>query len=136
MPTGDPPLAPAGDAVVREHEDRLRVDLPRDFLAVAQHRQGAAPHPAKVTLPDGSATAVARLLHFGEGFGNIVTRGFPLEGVLDKGVIPFAEDVGGDVFCFSFREDYDRPPVVFWTVDHGAVRLADDFTAFVAMLHD
>ncbi|MDL5156327.1 SMI1/KNR4 family protein [Actinomycetospora termitidis] len=130
------PLAPATDAEVREHEDALRVDLPRDFLAVAQHRQGASPVPARVTLPNGFGTAVGSLLHFADGFHNIVTRRFPLEGVLEKGVIPFAEDIGGDVYCFSYREDYDHPPVVFWSVDDGAVRLAPDFTAFVAMLHD
>lgn len=132
----DTALPAATDAEVREHEDALRVDLPRDFLAVAQRLQGARPVPAAVDLPDGATTAVARLLHFAEGFGNIVTRRFPVEGVLDKGVIPFAEDVGGDLFCFSYRDDYDAPPIVFWDVDRGAVPLAPDFTAFTALLHE
>jgi hypothetical protein len=130
------PRPAATDAAVREHEDALRVDLPRDFLAVAQPRQGASPVPAGVTLPDGSVTAVGALLHFAEGFRNIVARRFPLADVLEKGVIPFAEDIGGDVFCFSYRDDHDHPPVVFWSVDTGPVRLAPSFTAFVATLHD
>lgn len=127
-------LPPASDAVVREHEDALRVDLPRDFLAVAQYRQGASPVPAAVTLPNGFVTAVDQLLHFEDGFNNIVTRRFPLESVLEKGVIPFAEDIGGDVYCFSYRDDHDHPPVVFWSVDWGTLPLASSFTTFVDSL--
>ncbi|GAA4908553.1 SMI1/KNR4 family protein SUKH-1 [Actinomycetospora succinea] len=129
-------LPPATDADVRAHEDALRVDLPSDFLAVAQRLQGARPVPAAVGLTNGAGTAVARLLHFAEGFGNIVTRRFPVEEVLDKGVIPFAEDIGGDLFCFSYRTDFDAPPVVFWDVDGGAAPLAPTFTAFVDLLHE
>ena len=132
----DTPFLPASDDVVRAHEDVLRVDLPRDFLAIAQRRQGASPEPAGVTLPNGFVTAVDQLLHFEEGFRNIVTRRFPLETVLDKGVIPFADDIGGGVYCFSYRDDYDRPPVVFWSVGWGALPLAPSFTAFLDTLHD
>ena len=132
----DDPLPPATDAEVREHELALRVPLPADFLAVAQYRQGARPVPNGVDLPHGFTTGVGELLSFAEGFGSIVTRGFPLEGVLDKGVIPFAEDVAGDVFCFSYRADFDRPPVVHWSVDWGASTLAPSFTAFVGLLRD
>ena len=34
---------PASDAAVRQAQDELEVDLPADFLAVAQVHQGAAP---------------------------------------------------------------------------------------------
>lgn len=128
----------ASETAVRDAERALRVRLPIDFLAVAREHQGAAPAPAKVTLPDGSVTGVAHLLHFEDepGFTNIVARRFPVAEVLDKGIIPFAEDVGGDLFCFNYRQDPERPSVVYWSVDTGAVPLASDFTAFVAALHD
>ena len=126
---------PAPDSAVREAERVLRVRLPGDFLAVAAVHQGATPAPAKFDLPDGSISAVAHLLHFEPGFGNIVTRRFPVEPVLEKGIIPFAEDVGGDLLCFNYRNTPDNPSVVFWSVDGGSVELAPSFTVFVDALH-
>ena len=132
----DPPVA--DDAAVREAERALRVRLPPEFLAIARTRQGSRPAPGAVTLPDGSVTAVKNLLHFEEepGIRNIVHRRFPVMSVLAKGIIPFAEDIGDDLFCFNYRKDPYHPSVVFWSVDTGSVHLADDFDAFVAMLHD
>lgn len=130
--------SPPADAVVRQAEDELRVDLPADFLAVARACQGARPQPGGVTLPDGSVTAVDCLLHFEDApfTTNILAAGFPYEGILPKGVIPFARDIGGDVYCFNYRDDYDRPSVVYWSADTGMVPLAASFTEFVASLHD
>ncbi len=50
-------------------------------------------------------------------------------------VIPFAEDIGGDLFCFDYRRDPAYPSVVFWSVDTGSVPLADSFTAFLDTLY-
>ena len=129
---------PASAEAVKQAERVLRVPLPADFLAVARVRQGAAPVPNEITLPDGSVTGVQHLLHFEEkpGMQNIVARRFPVEGVLPKGVIPFAEDIGGDLFCFNYREDYDAPTVDYWSVDTGLVPLAASFTEFVGLLHE
>ena len=129
---------PATQAAVDAAERDLRVPLPSDFLAVASVHQGAAPVPAAFDLPGGFVTAVGHLLHFEDSpfTSNIVAAQFPLEGVLDKGVIAFAHDIGGDPICFSYRADFDHPPVVYWSVDTGEVRLADSFTAFLALLHD
>ena len=105
-----PNPAPASDEAVRRAERALRVRFPADFLAVARARQGAAPVPNGITLPDGSVTGVHHLLHFAEepAMRNIVARRFPVEGVLPKGVIPFAEDIGGDLFCFNHRKNPRR----------------------------
>lgn len=132
----NPPIASA--TAIKAAENHLRVDLPLDFLAIAAAHQGASPVPAKVHLPDGSVTSVAHLLHFEPTpfVSNIVAAQFPWQGVVDKGIIPFAADTGGDVYCFNYRDDYDNPGVVFFSVDHGVVPLASSFTAFVAWLGD
>ena len=132
----DPPVA--SDASVREAERALRVRLPADFLAIARLRQGSRPMPSGITLPDGAVTAVKNLLHFEEepGIRHIVHRRFPVMDVLQKGIIPFAEDIGDDLFCFNYRKDPYHPSVAYWSVDTGAVPLAPDFGAFLAMLHD
>lgn len=130
--------SPASDEAVQRAENELRVDLPADFLAIARARQGAAPVPAEIDLPNDFGTTVAHLFHFEDApfDSNIVAARFPVQDALDKGIIPFAADIGGDLFCFSYREDYDNPPVVFWSVDWGVLPLAPNFTAFVEMLHD
>jgi hypothetical protein len=130
---------PASDAEVRAAERALRVRLPADFLAVAQARPGARPQPSRILLPGGFGTAVEGLLHFaddGPGLSNILSCQWLLRDVLDKGVIPFALDIGHDVFCFNYRKDYDRPTVMFWGQGFGAIPLAPSFTAFLELLHD
>ena len=129
---------PAPDHAVRSAEAALRIRLPQDFLAVARHTQGARPEPGRFTLPNGAVTGIQHLLHFEDApfTSNIVARREPVARVLPKGVIPFAEALGGDLLCFSFRTDYDHPPVVFWSTDTGTVPIADSFTALLALLHD
>lgn len=133
-----PSPAPASDTAVRAAERALRVPLPEAFLAVAAVHQGAAPVPARLQLPDGSGTAVQHLLHFEDQpfVSNIVAARFPLADVLPKGVIPFAHDVGLDVFCFNYREDFDRPSVGYWSVDSGLVPVAEGFAEFLDLLTD
>lgn len=129
---------PASDEAVRQAENELRVDLPADFLAVARTHQGASPQPASIDLRDGFVTDVDCLFHFEPSpfTSNILAAGFPFQDVLPKGIIPFARDVGGDVFCFNYRDDYDNPSVVFFGAGFGIVPLAPNFTAFLALLHD
>ena len=127
---------PASDSAVRQAQDELEVELPPEFLALAQVHQGAAPVPAGIDLPNGFGTAVDHLLHFEDSpfVSNIVAAIFPLLDVLDDGIIPFAADVGGDFFCFDYRAGGEHPAVVFWSVDWGVVPLAPTFTGFLAML--
>jgi len=129
-----PPIA--SRAAVRAAEQQLGVRFPSDFLALARVHQGAQPLPNGLTIPDFGGTAVAHLLHFLDepGFTNIVARYFPLADAIEDGLIPFAEDIGDDLFCFDYRHDPAHPSVVFWSVDTGPLPLADSFTAFLALL--
>ena len=126
---------------VKEAEAYFGVAFPPSFLAIATSYPKAEAEPNGIGLPDGSGTGLGHLLHFeegtgAEGFSNIISRIFPVEEVLEKGIIPFAEDVGGDLFCFNYRDDPDHPHVVFWSVDTGTLRLASSFDDFVAMLRE
>ena len=138
QPDAVPGAPPAiADQVIAAYRALGRWPLPQDFLEIASGKQGARPVPGSFTLPDGRVEAVEHLLHFqGDSFSDIVERRFPLQDVLDDGVIPFAECLGGDVLCFDFRADRENPTVAFWSVDTGLVPLAASFTAFVALLHD
>lgn len=130
---------PPSDAQVRAVEKALRVPLPADFLAVAKAHPGARPQPAGILLPGGFGTSVLGLLHFsgdGPAISNILSCQWLLRDVLKKGWIPFAQDIGHDVFCFDYRADYDRPSVMFWGQGFGAIPLAPTFAAFLELLHD
>jgi cell wall assembly regulator SMI1 len=130
-------MRPATNDEVKAAEEALGVRFPADFLAIAQPQQGVEPVPHQVDLPNGFTVSVDHLLPFSEsaGIDNIVARRFPLEDVLDPKVVPFAEDTGGDLFCFDYGKGADTPSVGFWSTDTGLVQLAPDFTSFVASLH-
>ena len=89
------------------------------------------------TLPNGFGEGIEHLPHFEEGsFSSVTGRIFPLQGVLPKGVIPFAEALGGNVLCFNYRGNYDNPTVEFWGVDTGPVPMASSFTDLLSKLHE
>ena len=57
---------------------------------------------------------------------------------LPEGIIPFAEDGGGDQICLDYRQGRRQPRVVYWSheeeKDQSIFPLADSFTEFLAML--
>ena len=132
----DPPAA--SDQAVREAERALGVRFPADFLAVVRHHQGAAPVPDGISLPNGAVTGMKALLHFeaAPAARNIVNRRFFAQDGLPEGVVPFAEDIGDDLFCFDYRQQPDAPTICFCGVGTRPILIAPSLTAFLAMLHD
>ena len=131
----NPPYA--SDEAVRVIERQFGVRFPADYLAVARAHQGAAPRPAGFDVEDFGRTAVQYLLHFEEKppFSNIASRWEMAQDGLAEKVVPFAEEIGGDLVCLDFRENPDAPTVAFWSVDTGEVTIADSFTDFLTKLH-
>lgn len=119
-------------------ERRLGVRLPADYLEVVRDRQGAAPSPSVVPLPDGSSTVLNALLHLEEqpeGL-SLISAGCP-DDLLPRWLVPFANDPGDNLFCFDYAADAAHPPVVFWPYDHlpdPPVWVADSFTALLSQL--
>jgi hypothetical protein len=78
------------------------------------------------------------LLSFDEGDPeNMLVTHEDLAPFLPPGVIPFADDGGGDFICFKYEQAEATPQVVYW--HHGereVVPLADTFTGFLEMLHE
>jgi hypothetical protein len=129
---------PAPDeATVREVEAALGVRLPADFVAVATAHPHAAPEPGSIDVPGFGGTAVDRLMHFTADEGDhLLSCLWMVPDSLEPGLVPFATDIGGDLFCFDYRESPDAPSAGFWCTDTGYVRLADGFTELVGMLGD
>jgi hypothetical protein len=57
-----------------------------------------------------------------------------------KGLIAFADDGGGNLTCFDYRNTKADPPIVFWCRDDSEGEdvhfLANNFEEFINMLHE
>jgi hypothetical protein len=59
---------------------------------------------------------------------------------LPKGIIPIADDGGGDFICFDFRSSETSPKVVYWhhekKKEKSITYLCETFTDFIDMLKE
>lgn len=57
-----------------------------------------------------------------------------------EGLIPFADDGGGNLTCFDYRHCKENPPIVFWVHDDPEGEdvhfVSDNFEEFINMLHE
>jgi cell wall assembly regulator SMI1 len=134
--------SPASDEKVQKAERELGVRLPADFLAIAKTHQGAMPEPECFDLPKGGRGSIKYLLHFEEEpfYSNIVSRGEPVRDVLPEKVIPFAEDGGGNLLCFDYRNSDETPEILFWhhegNMPFPLQTIASSFTDLIERLRD
>jgi hypothetical protein len=139
---------PADPAEIARVEAALFLRFPHDYLKVVIPYHGGHPHresPYIIDLPTQGDTAFQALFSFDRNSRDYIVRvwgGFFAH--LPLHIIPFADDGGGNLFAFDFRESRDAPTVVF--VDHevlneqgflNVVSLSTTFSEFVAgMRHD
>lgn len=124
----------ASDEAVAEAEAELGVRLPPDFVEIARVHQGAIPEPNAIRA-NGVRSRVEHLYHFEErpSLSNIVAAYSIVAERLPRGLVPFAEGLGGDVVCFDYRRDAATPAVAVLLHDGPAqpVVVADSFDAFL-----
>lgn len=57
-----------------------------------------------------------------------------------KGLVPFADDGGGDLTCFDYRNCKENPPIVFWVCGDNEGEdvhfVANTFEEFINILHE
>ena len=57
-----------------------------------------------------------------------------------KGLVPFADDGGGDLTCFDYRKCKENPPIVFWVCGDPEGEdvhfVASSFEEFLNMLYE
>ena len=134
--------SPASDDQVQKAERELGVRLPADFLAIAKTHQGAMPEPECFDLPEGGKGSIKYLLHFEEEpfYSSIAALREPVNDVLPKKVIPFAEDSGGNLLCFDYRNSDETPEILFWDHEGNAPfplqTIASSFTDLITRLRD
>jgi cell wall assembly regulator SMI1 len=130
---------PVSEEHVVEVEKALGVRFPDDYRRLIPQCHGASPTP--VDYIESRGTGPHQMLSFDpadEYYIVDTVAGLAIDNQLPDKVIPFAEDAGGDMMCFDFREDPANPKVIYWAHDSGEPDpfyfLASSFTEFIEML--
>jgi cell wall assembly regulator SMI1 len=133
---------PLSEEAVHTIEERLGVSFPPDYRACVKQCDGGWPKPRYFDYPDPSLgpveSCIGRFLSLDENReGNILAVVGWLSEQLPPGVVPIANDPGGDYVCFDYRSGA-TPTVVYWmheeSGDEAIVPLAPTFSAFLDRL--
>lgn len=129
--------SPVSDEAFAHAQREFGVTFPADYREIVKQHQGALPLPNGIEHPDAS-TGVEYLYHFeDEPYSqSIIGAYYPIGHALPSGVIPFAAGIGGDYFCFDFRDQPDSPIVSVWLHDGPGelITLANSFTEWLGLL--
>lgn len=137
----DPPVA---ESRFRQVEEALGVRFPGDYAECVRQCHGGTPsrrnsHVPAASTPFGSC--LAALLSFAEDNPENILRICKwVADQLPPGLVPFAEDGGGDYVCFDYGGvgPGGAPGVVYWhrtgLPENEVTPLASDFSSFVQML--
>ena len=131
----DPMPAPSQEDIAFV-ERTVGVKLPSDFKDFCWHYHGGFPDPDEIEIAGFGRTLVNQVLPFvddnKEGIRSIASVSKDVEG-LTEGLVPFAEEPGGNYFCFDCRSG--KQNVVFWFHEQNTVfEICDSFTEFVEIL--
>ena len=129
-----------GDAEVRKVEQALGIAFPDDYRACVKRCHGGRPRDNNFSFTDPTVgrmeSCLGILLSFSEGDPeNILETHRRLLPFLPHGIVPIADDGGGDFICFQYSGG-DRPSVVYWHHGEGSVvPLSKSFSDFLGMLY-
>ena len=138
--------SPLPEHVIRGAEELLGVAFPADYRTCVRENHGASPEPSGYLIPNKSrpsGNAVGSLLTLDPyAPGNVfaVISGLAYDAQLPSGLVPVADDGGGDLVCLDYRlcGPQGSPSVAYWCHElegpDGLVPLAPSFTAFLASL--
>lgn len=126
-------------------EKRLGVMFPVEYRQLVTQCQSGAPERSHFYYDDPrhgrSGGGLGVMLMIDPAYDDSILRTLEMlahDDQMPEGVIPFAEDGGGDMMCFDFRTRPDAPSVVYWAhernKEESVFPLADSFMDFLAML--
>lgn len=113
--------------VIKSVEQLLAVKFPDDYIQCILNNHGGQPEPSRFNFGDKDATSFGELLTFDTAHRNYILKIFnSIKEMLPDGVIPFANDPGGNYICFDYNEKGNNPVIVF--LDHELSFTEDDLT--------
>lgn len=140
-------VAPLPEQVIDGAELLLGVKFPADYRICLAQNHGA--HPDACDFRAGEPNnpwygGIGVLLtvdpYMPENMFDVLAS-LAVDQQLPKGVVPIAEDGGGNMLCLDYREDSSRstPKVAFWFHevggDDGIVPVCDTFTELLSLLY-
>lgn len=114
--------------------------LPDDFTVWLLKHNGVVPEPSDLSYADGEILLINCFVSFSRSDSpNVFSLLELLSGRLPNGLIPIAEDHGGNYVCFRYNSNPSRPDVVLWFHEeadpkHSIVPIAASFTELIARL--
>ncbi|WP_152847294.1 SMI1/KNR4 family protein [Bacillus paralicheniformis] len=101
---------------INEVENKMKVAFPSDYKEVVKKYQGCVPLDKNVVEIGGFKESFNFLLTIeSDEYIGILEVYDSIKDRLVKNVIPFANDPGGNFYCFDYRNS-SEPKIVFW--DH------------------
>jgi cell wall assembly regulator SMI1 len=106
---------PVSEQEIRKVEEELNVTFPADYKQCVQVNHGASPEQFVLDV-EGIERAFGSLLMVNtpESASDIVRTYESYKDTLPKDIIPFADDPGGNLVCFDYKDHKGNPIIVFW----------------------
>lgn len=94
-------------------EERLGIIFPKSYKDLIQQHSGGNVIKDSFTYKESNGE-----LSFGSVYMlnlfEILEKYFDPPEFFSKGLVPFADDGGGNLTCFDYRKCSENPPIVFW----------------------
>jgi cell wall assembly regulator SMI1 len=116
-------------------ESALGVTLPTDYRIFVADHNGARPKPKAIDIPGKREGVMERLVHLDSGTSdNVSSAATALRSRGQGGLVPFASDPFGNLFCFQFSGN-SVIAVVFWDHETNSTsRICNTFSELVGLL--
>ncbi|HOZ48660.1 MAG TPA: SMI1/KNR4 family protein [Candidatus Hydrogenedentes bacterium] len=134
------PQTPVTPVEVERFETVSKVNLPEDFKSWLLRHNGSCPEPPRIDLDDGQGIYLNSFLSFSrQDKYNVFSMIETMSGRLPEGLVPIADDSGGNFVCFRYSSRTSQPEVVFWDHEEADPKLATrliaaSFSEFVSKL--
>ena len=136
--------APADIIDIKKIENFSKIKLPYSYIDIMKLHDGGYVNNTTFKYYDydnnecsGSIGIMYKVLN---GYESILGDLIDPPEFFPKDLIPFADDGGGDLTCFDYRNCKENPPIVFWVCGEPEGEdthfVANSFDEFLGMLHE
>ena len=128
---------------ISDFENQLGVELPDDFKEIIKNQDGGTPELPALDfcgMSEKVFSGLIPLLEFNDYSESIIETINSYETPFPEGIIPFAQDPFGNLYCFDYRNK-STPIIVYWNHEEGMNNenqfcfVADNFTKLLSMLY-
>jgi len=124
-------VKPLGESGIAEVETLIGKSLPADYKELVQNYNGGRPTSDNF-LVGNSERQFKTLQSLNRDDIETVFKSWELDSQLQGKILPIASDPGGNLLCYNL-ENFEI--VFWWHEDDEIVKVADNLTEFLSMLH-